>query len=96
VLSSDTRLGVTSGRGASTRLRTIAEAAEFLNVPYSWLRVRVTERKVPHVRIGKHVRFTEQHLEKIIAMGEIAALDDDSRRGGPLPPMRGRRRRRPD
>jgi excisionase family DNA binding protein len=94
VLSSGARLGVSSGTGASTRLRTIAEAAEFLNVPYNWLRVKVTERKVPHARIGKHVRFTEQHLAEIIATGEIAALDHDSRGGRQAPPMRGRRRRR--
>lgn len=91
-----------SGIGASsagivavTRLLTIAEAAERLNVPCSWLRVKVTERKVPHTRIGRHVRFTEQHLTDIIASGEAQALSPGSRGLPSAPLMQGRRRRRP-
>jgi excisionase family DNA binding protein len=79
--------------GPRRGLLTIAEAADVLNVPYNWLRVKVTERKVPHTRIGKHVRFTEQHLLQIIASGEISALEKHQvERPGPM--MRGRRRRR--
>lgn len=81
-------------RRASTRLRTIAEAADFLNVPYNWLRVKVTELKVPHTRIGKHVRFTEQHLAEIIGSGEMAGLNRGSGRSGTTTLMQRRRRRR--
>jgi excisionase family DNA binding protein len=84
----------TSTDGPRRNLLTITEAADVLNVPYNWLRVKVTERKVPHTRIGKHVRFTEQHLQQIIASGEIAALKDDHQAARPGPRMRGRRRRR--
>jgi excisionase family DNA binding protein len=80
--------------GPRRGLLTIAEAAAVLNVPYNWLRVKVTERRVPHTRIGKHVRFTEQHLRQIIANGEIAALQDAHQTARPQPMMRGRRRRR--
>jgi hypothetical protein len=55
--------------------------------------VKVSELKVPHTRIGKHVRFTDQHLAEIIATGEIAALDK-SEGTRPAAPMQGRRRRR--
>lgn len=51
-------------------LRNIAEAAEFLGIPPSTLRDKVTARLVPHTRIGRHVRFTEEHLAAIIAAGE--------------------------
>jgi excisionase family DNA binding protein len=84
----------TSTDGPRRSLLTIAETADALNVPYNWLRVKVTERKVPHTRIGKHVRFTEQHLLQIIASGEIAALEDGHQAARPNPMMRGRRRRR--
>jgi excisionase family DNA binding protein len=71
-----------------TRLYSIREAAEVLNVPFTWLRDKVTARQVPHTRLGRHVRFTEAHLAEIVAEGErpvVAAV--------PVA-LTGRRRRR--
>ncbi|OLT28420.1 hypothetical protein BJF83_15465 [Nocardiopsis sp. CNR-923] len=48
------------------RLLTIPEAARVLAVPESWLRERVRLRRVPHRRLGKHVRFTTTDLELIV------------------------------
>jgi excisionase family DNA binding protein len=48
------------------RLLTIPEAARALAVPESWLRERVRLRRVPHRRLGKHVRFSTTDLEKIV------------------------------
>jgi len=59
-------------------LYTIAEAAQKLNVPMTWIRDKVTARAVPHTRLGRHVRFTDNHLADIIAAGYRA----------PLPPRR--------
>jgi excisionase family DNA binding protein len=56
-----------------TRLYSIKEAAEVLNVPFTWLRDKVTARQVPHTRLGRHVRFTEAHLAEIVADGEQPA-----------------------
>jgi excisionase family DNA binding protein len=53
-----------------TRLHSIDEAAEVLNVPRTWLRDKVTAGAVPHTRLGRHVRFTEAHLAQIVAAGE--------------------------
>ncbi|WP_081748770.1 helix-turn-helix domain-containing protein [Nocardiopsis sp. CNT312] len=52
--------------GAGERLLTIAQAARVLAVPESWLRERVRLRRVPHRRLGKHVRFTAADLERIV------------------------------
>jgi excisionase family DNA binding protein len=52
------------------RLFTIAEAAVVLNVPENWLRKKVTAGDVPHTRLGRHVRFTDAHLDQIIDNGE--------------------------
>lgn len=67
-------------------LLTIEEAAVALAVPRSWLRDKVTARQVPHTRLGRHVRFTEEHLRQIIELGEEAATI------GPVP-TGGRHRR---
>lgn len=48
------------------RLLTIPEAARVLAVPESWLRERVRLRRVPHRRLGKHVRFSAGDLEQIV------------------------------
>lgn len=55
------------------RLLSIAEAAELLAVPLSWLRDKVTARQVPHTRLGRHVRFTPDQLRRIIAASEASA-----------------------
>lgn len=52
------------------RLLTIAEAATVLNVPENWLRKKVTSGDVAHTRLGRHVRFTDAHLDQIIEEGE--------------------------
>lgn len=57
-------------------LLTIAEAARYLNVPYGWLQVKVTKRAVPHTRLGKHVRFSPEHLAKIVADGEVVVPEE--------------------
>lgn len=51
-------------------LLTITQAAVVLGVPTGWLRKKVTDREVPHTRLGKHVRFTAEHLRAIVAAGE--------------------------
>jgi excisionase family DNA binding protein len=56
-----------------TRLYSIPEAAEVLNVPVTWLRDKVTAGRVPHTRLGRHVRFTDAHLAQIVAAGERPA-----------------------
>ncbi|HVU61313.1 MAG TPA: helix-turn-helix domain-containing protein [Mycobacteriales bacterium] len=59
-------------RGA---LLTVAEAAALLNVPETWLRKRVSERRVPFALLGRHIRFTESHLDRIISDAEQFPLD---------------------
>lgn len=55
-----------------SRLRTASEAAEHLNdkVKVSWLETKAYERKIPHVKLGGRIYFTDQHLDEIIAQFE--------------------------
>lgn len=53
-------------------LKTIAEAAAYLNIPESTLAALVSARRVPFTRPAgtKHIRFAPEHLAEIVAMGE--------------------------
>jgi excisionase family DNA binding protein len=74
------------------RIYSIAEAAEALNVPRTWLRDKVTAGAVPHTRIGRHVRFTEAHLARIVAAGERSIPSQSIARAATSPTGRARRR----
>jgi excisionase family DNA binding protein len=58
----------------AVELFTIPEAAETLRVPEGWLRKKVTAGSVPHTRLGKHVRFTADHLRQIVAAGDFEPI----------------------
>lgn len=47
-------------------LMTPQEAAQRLCMSHAWLRKKIAAREVPYVRLGRSVRFTEQHLREII------------------------------
>jgi len=63
------------------RLIDAKDAAELLNVPPRWLLAQARRNAVPHHRLGRYVRFTEDELE--------GWLSGDTRGPG------GRRKRRP-
>lgn len=70
----------------------IEGAAARLSLTPDALRKYVAERKVPHTRIGKHVRFSEDHIAAIIAAGEQPVIGAPARRTEHSPgrPRRGR------
>lgn len=51
-------------------LKNYTQAAEWLGVPQKWLEAKVQAGEAPHTRLGKHVRFSQQHLDAIVAAGE--------------------------
>lgn len=52
-------------------LLTTAEAAARLHVSPSWLKRRAAAGTVPHVRLGRSVRFSEADISAIIESGRI-------------------------
>lgn len=52
---------------------TVQEAADLLRVPVSWLYERTRTNSVPHVKLGKYVRFDRD---------ELTAWVDELRRHG--------------
>lgn len=59
---------------APPRLHTPAEAAELLKVPESWLRKKVAARLIPCTFLGKHLRFSDEDLTKIVQSGAKQAV----------------------
>jgi len=60
----------------SEPLKNYAQAAKWLGVPQTWLEAKVQAGEVPHTRLGKHVRFTQEHLDAIVRAGERPVTDD--------------------
>lgn len=52
-------------------LRDFKTAAEWLHVSESWLRKQVAARQVPHTRLGRNVRFTDEDLAAISERGHV-------------------------
>lgn len=61
-----------------TPLRDFTAASEFLGVPEATLRKWVAQRLIPFTKIGRHVRFTDDHLRQIIANGEHVPATGDA------------------
>lgn len=53
----------------ASRLITVAELAEFLQVPESWVYARTASNEIPHVRVGRYVRFAKGQVMRWLAEG---------------------------
>jgi excisionase family DNA binding protein len=49
---------------------TITEAASHLSVPTRWLSEAVRQRRVRCTRLGRHIRFRQEHLDEFIEANE--------------------------
>jgi len=59
------------GYAKTSRLLDAAQAAERLGIRASWLLQRARERRIPHSRIGKYVRFDVELVRAAMSRGEI-------------------------
>lgn len=57
----------------SERFMKYSDAAEYLQVSESLLRQRVMRKKIPYLKIGKSVRFTESMLDAYAARHRVEA-----------------------
>lgn len=46
------------------KLLTVGELAEFLRVPKSWVYDRTYRDKIPHIKLGKLLRFDLEKIEE--------------------------------
>lgn len=59
-------------------LKNVEEAAAWLGIPKKTLQNMVVAGEVPHSRIGRHVRFSDEHLAEIVAAGERRPIEPAS------------------
>jgi excisionase family DNA binding protein len=57
------------------RLLTITEAAALLGVKAQTLYLWVSQKRIPHRKIGRLVRFTESDLEEFVGRKKNEAMD---------------------
>lgn len=63
-----------SAEVVSTLLLTYAEAAKRLGVTTRWLEDQVQQRRVPHHRLGRQVRFTMSDITTILEESRVRPL----------------------
>ncbi|MEU5060110.1 MULTISPECIES: helix-turn-helix domain-containing protein [unclassified Streptomyces] len=59
-----------NNRAQVARLFTAEQAAQVLQVPPSWLRKKAAAGAIPHTRIGRHLRFSDRDLQRLIEAGQ--------------------------
>lgn len=62
------------------RLHTTAEAAALLAVSPSFLKRGATARTLPHTRVGRFVRFSDDDLAEIVRRGRVEPVTTLRRR----------------
>ena len=53
------------------------EVAELMGIPESTIRKMVTARRIPCVRLGKHVRFDREDIEAWIERNKVGSGEAD-------------------
>jgi excisionase family DNA binding protein len=56
---------VPASRAINRMFLTVDEAAELLGVTRGWIYERTRRKAIPHRKLGKFVRFTQQDLQSI-------------------------------
>ena len=59
---------------ASERLLTAADVAELLSVPVSWVREHTRSGLIPHIQLGRYVRYRQETVVTWIAQQEAGAF----------------------
>jgi excisionase family DNA binding protein len=55
----------------SPQLLTIEQAAEYLGTGQRFVRRLISERRIPYVKLGKHVRLERCALDAFVAAGRV-------------------------
>jgi excisionase family DNA binding protein len=59
-----------------TDLYTVDQAAERLNTTPRFVRRLIAERRIPYVKLGRHVRIAEPDIAAFIAAGRVEPMDE--------------------
>lgn len=51
------------------QLLCVEDLAKKLNVKESWIRCRLLNKQIPFLKIGRHIRFVEDEINRWISLG---------------------------
>jgi len=71
---------------------TVHEAAELLHVPVSWLYERTRTNSIPHVKLGKYLRFDGEELSAWVDKLRRDGRGPGALTGSQRPPIRAGKR----
>lgn len=54
----------------------VNEAAAYLGVTARWVRRAVAERRIPHLKVGRYVRFDQEDLDAYLQRQRVPAGGD--------------------
>lgn len=72
--------GVTAPTPPIQRLLDIEALATWLDIPARTVRYFVAERRIPFVRIGRHIRFDPAEIRRWIDQGRVDPVERHGRR----------------
>jgi excisionase family DNA binding protein len=61
------------------RFLSVRELASFLNISSDFIYMMVEQKRVPHIRLGRAIRFDIKRLESWINDNSVEAVDWDER-----------------
>ena len=67
------------------RLLTAAEVAELLSVPERWVREHTRSGSIPHVRLGRYVRYVRDDVLAWVTECKIGGRTTTFRKRHPVP-----------
>jgi excisionase family DNA binding protein len=69
-------------------LLTLDEVAAILKLPKSWIYERTRRKLIPHVKLGKYLRFSRAALSKWVRGADEGTLPAGQGKADPLEPVR--------
>ena len=77
-------LGSPTAEGVSDQVLTAGEAAALLRVTKGWLYAETRAGRIPHLRLGRYVRYRRSAIERCLDGLEEGSLHSLAGRGGPV------------
>jgi len=56
---------------------TVAEASQFLGLSERTVRRLTSERRIPHIRVGKLIKYTREGLEEYLREEQVRSIEPD-------------------
>ncbi|MBI4591455.1 MAG: helix-turn-helix domain-containing protein [Candidatus Rokubacteria bacterium] len=73
--------------GDAEELLTLDEVAQLLKVPKSWIYERTRRKLIPHVKLGKYLRFPRSALSRWVHGQDVGELAAGRGKVGPSEPV---------